>query len=157
MRWVEGQISHCNRVLRRCHSERSSFLSEFGCCSFIIHSPWKVCFLLVMWNNLHIFVSHDWAEFYWTFHFQIQDIYFCLVTSCQLKYSPNSFMRTVSSMAKRVRALWISSWIEHNARSALSCRQTLFLDQQSANKCSRLGILKLKLTFLWLSFRWKLF
>ena len=38
-------------------------------------------------------------------HVIAQDIYFCLVTSCQLKCSPNSFMRTVSSTAKRAQAL----------------------------------------------------
>ena len=71
MRWMEGHISQCSRVLRCCHSERSSCRSEFGCRSFVEHSPWTVCFLLVMWNNLRDFVSHNLAEFHWTFHFQI--------------------------------------------------------------------------------------
>ena len=69
MCWVEGHISYCSRVLRRCHSERSSCPSEFGCCSFIIRSPWTICFLLVMWNNFCIFMSHDWVEF----HFSLLD------------------------------------------------------------------------------------
>ena len=71
MRWVEGHISHCSRVLRRCHSERSSCSGEFGCRSFIKPFPWTVCFLLVMWKNLRVFMSHNSAEFHWTFHFQI--------------------------------------------------------------------------------------
>ena len=35
MRWVEGHISHCSRVLRRCHPERSSCSGEFGCRSLM--------------------------------------------------------------------------------------------------------------------------
>ena len=45
MRWVESHISHCSRVLRRCHPERSSCSGEFGCRSFKKHSPCTVCFL----------------------------------------------------------------------------------------------------------------
>ena len=44
-RWVESHISHCSRVLRRCHPERSSCSGEFGCRSFKKHSPCTVCFL----------------------------------------------------------------------------------------------------------------
>ena len=45
MRWEEGHISHCSRVLRRCHPEPSSCSGEFGCRSFKKHSPCTVCFL----------------------------------------------------------------------------------------------------------------
>ena len=69
--WVEGHISHCSRVLWRCHPERSSSSGEFGCLSFIKHMPWTLCFLLVMWKNLRVFMSHNSAEVHWTFHFQI--------------------------------------------------------------------------------------
>ena len=69
--WVEGHTSHCSRVLWRCHPERSSSSGEFGCLSFIKHMPWTLCFLLVMWKNLRVFMSHNSAEVHWTFHFQI--------------------------------------------------------------------------------------
>ena len=69
--WVEGHISHCSRVLWRCYPERSSSSREFGCLSFIKHMPWTLCFLLVMWKNLRVFMSHNSAEVHWTFHFQI--------------------------------------------------------------------------------------
>ena len=62
-------LSHCSRVLQRCHPEQSSCSSEFGCHSFIKHSTWTVCFLLVMWKNLCVFMSHNSAKFQWTFHF----------------------------------------------------------------------------------------
>ena len=42
------------------------FPGEFGCRSFIKHSLWTVCFLLVMWKNLRVFMSHNSAEFRWT-------------------------------------------------------------------------------------------
>ena len=31
----EGDVSHCNRVLRLCHPEQSSCSGEFGCRSFV--------------------------------------------------------------------------------------------------------------------------
>ena len=71
MRWEEGHISHCSRVLRRCHPERSSCSVEFGCRSFIIHSPWTVCFQFVMWKNLRVLMSHNSSEFHWAFNFHI--------------------------------------------------------------------------------------
>ena len=40
--WVEGHISHCSRVLWRCHPERSSCSGKFGCLSFIKHMPWTL-------------------------------------------------------------------------------------------------------------------
>ena len=45
MHWVESHISHCSWVLWRCPSEQSSYSGEFGCHSFITHSPWTACFL----------------------------------------------------------------------------------------------------------------
>ena len=51
---AEGHISHCSRVSRRCHPERSLCSGEFGCRSFTKHSPWNVCFPLVMWKNLRV-------------------------------------------------------------------------------------------------------
>ena len=40
IRWVEGHISHSSRVLRRFHIEQSLCSCEFGCRSFIKHTPW---------------------------------------------------------------------------------------------------------------------
>ena len=64
-------LSHCSQFLWCCHSKRSPCSGEFSCCSLIKHSPWTVCFLLVMWKNLCVFMSHNLAKFQWTFHFQI--------------------------------------------------------------------------------------
>ena len=70
--------SHCNRVLWLCHPEQSSCSGEFGCrslvkltlSSFTALSS-SVCLLFVMWKNLRVFVSHNSAGFYWTFHLHI--------------------------------------------------------------------------------------
>ena len=35
MCWMEGHISHCGRVLLRCHPVQSLCSDKFGCCSFI--------------------------------------------------------------------------------------------------------------------------
>ena len=61
MRWVEGRIGHCSRVLRRCHHERSSCSGEFGFRSFIKQSPSAVCVPLVMWKKC-VFLR---AQFGW--------------------------------------------------------------------------------------------
>ena len=44
---------------------------NFSCRWFITHSPLTVCFLVDMWKHLRVFMSHNWAGFDWTFHFQI--------------------------------------------------------------------------------------
>ena len=67
MRGMEGHISHCSRVSRRCYPERSLCSGEFGCRLFIKYSPWTVCFLLVVWktcvlNSLNISVSDSVLE-----------------------------------------------------------------------------------------------
>ena len=56
MRWEEGHISHCSRVLRRCHPEPSSCSGEFGCRSFIIPSPWTVCekTCVILWATIRL-------------------------------------------------------------------------------------------------------
>ena len=46
MRWVEGLISHCSRVSRRYHPERSLCSGEFGCRSFTKHSTELFVFYL---------------------------------------------------------------------------------------------------------------
>ena len=56
---------------RHCHLEKSSCSNEFGCRSFIKHTPWAVCFLIVTFVNLRLFMSHDLAGVLWIFHFQI--------------------------------------------------------------------------------------
>ena len=56
MRWVEGNISHCSRGLWLCQPEKSLCSGEFGCRPFIKHSPWAVCFLLVMWKKTCVFL-----------------------------------------------------------------------------------------------------
>ena len=60
MCWVELQPSFAALSSR-----------AIGCRSFIKHSPWTVRFQFIMWKNLRVFVSHNSAEFHWTFHFQI--------------------------------------------------------------------------------------
>ena len=62
MRWVEGHISHCSWVLRCCHPEQSLCSGEFGCRSFIKHSPWTVCFLLVVWKKLACFYEPQFCR-----------------------------------------------------------------------------------------------
>ena len=61
MRWVEGRIGHCSRVLRRCHHERYSCSGEFGFRLFIKQSPSAVCVPLVMWKKC-VFLR---AQFGW--------------------------------------------------------------------------------------------
>ena len=42
----EGDVSHCNRVLRLCHPEQSSCSGEFGCRSFVklaLSSLFTIC------------------------------------------------------------------------------------------------------------------
>ena len=56
---------------RRCHLEKSSCSNEFDCRSFIKHTPWAVCFLIVTFVNLRLFMSHDLAGVLWIFHFRI--------------------------------------------------------------------------------------
>ena len=55
----------------RCHLEKSSCSNEFDCRSFIKHTPLAVCFLIVTFVNLRLFMSHDLAGVLWIFHFQI--------------------------------------------------------------------------------------
>ena len=88
MRWVQGHISHCSRVSRRCHPERSLCSGEFDCCSFIKHSPWTVCFLLVMWKTC-VFL---WATIRPSFnvHFTFR---FCIRES---KTSDRQLLQTVN-------------------------------------------------------------
>ena len=59
-------------------SEQSSCSVEFGCRSLVKLTlssftalPSSVCLLFVMWKNLRVFVSHNSAGFYWTFHLHI--------------------------------------------------------------------------------------
>ena len=46
IRSMEGHISHCSRVSRRCHPERSLCSGKFDCRSLIKHSPWTDVFYL---------------------------------------------------------------------------------------------------------------
>ena len=55
MYWVEGHISHCSQVSRRCHPEWSLCFGEFGWSSVIKHPPWTA-FLLVMGKKLACFL-----------------------------------------------------------------------------------------------------
>ena len=58
----EGHISHCNRVLRLCHPEKSSCSGEFSCRSFAkiaLSSLSTICHV----KNLRVFVSHNSARF----------------------------------------------------------------------------------------------
>ena len=67
----EGHISHCNRVLRLRHPEKSSCSSEFGYRSFVklaLSSLFTGCYLK---KPCVFFVSHNSARFYRTFHLLI--------------------------------------------------------------------------------------
>ena len=61
MRWVGGDISHYSWVL--C-PEQSSCSGKFGCHSFIKHTlEHAVCFLVVTWKNLRVFMGHtSWVS-----------------------------------------------------------------------------------------------
>ena len=61
MYWVEGHISHCSQVSRRCHPEWSLCFGEFGWSSLIKHPPWTA-FLLVMGKNLRVFYESQFCR-----------------------------------------------------------------------------------------------
>ena len=46
----------------RCHPEQSLCSGEFGCRLFIKHSPWTVCFLLVVWKKLACFYEPQFCR-----------------------------------------------------------------------------------------------
>ena len=75
MRWVEGHISHCSRLLRRCHPEQSSCSGEFGCRSLMkklgLNSSFSTCRVKKLvyfyqqqfgWSSLNFSISDSVLE-----------------------------------------------------------------------------------------------